>query len=252
MVKSATRTLDLLELLAARPGGLSHGDIATALDIPRSSVTALLASLIERDFVELDQATRSYHLGHAVLGLGRAYLGRLDLVGRARPLMTRLSDELGEACALTIRRGDDVIVVWKIDDPDPHRPSLSMQLGQSGPVFASASGKAMLAAEGRGAVVSYLDSVDLARRTAGATLDRESLRADLEDTLATGIGFSRGEMFAQIIAVGVAVRGPAGTPVAGLSVSFAHDRLSDAHLERIVAALKTTAAALSVRLGAAA
>lgn len=252
MVKSATRTLDLLELLAGAPGGLSHGDIAGALDIPRSSVTALLASLIERDFVEFDEARRQYHLGHAVLKLGRAYLGRLDLVGRARPLMTRLSDELGEACALTIRRADDVIVVWKIDDPDPHRPSLSMQLGQSGPVFASASGKAMLAAEGPAAVEAYLAGVDLGRRTAGATLDRESLRADLEQTLGSGIGFSRGEMFAQIIAVGVAVAGPTGAPVAGLSVSFSHDRLSDAHVARVVAALRKTAAALSVRLGAAA
>lgn len=252
MVKSATRALDVLELLAVSPAGLSHGELAARLGIPRSSVTGLLASLTERDFVEADPATRKYFLGHAVLKLGRAYLDRLDLVGRARPLMARLSDEIGEACALTIRRGSDVTVVWKVDDPNPGRPSLSLQLGQSGPIFASASGKAMLAAEGRAAVAEYLDRVELVPRTAGAILDREALRADLEETLATGVGFSRGEMFAEITAIGVAVRGEAGEPVAGLSVSLPHERLTDEHLSNIVAALGRIGSALSVRLGAAA
>ena len=252
MVKSATRTIELLELLADHPGGLAHGEIAEHLDIPRSSITGLLRSLLAHDYVEYHAGKRTYSLGHAVLRLSRSYLRQQDLVGRARPLMMQLSSRLNEACALTIRRDNNIVVIWKVDDPVIDRPSLSMQLGQSGPIYASASGKAMLAAEGRNQINRYLGEVELVPCTSGKILSVDELRADLEQTLATGIGFSRGEMLAAITAVGVAVYGADGRPVAGLSVSFPHERATDAHIQSVISELHEVSKGLSMQLGAAA
>jgi DNA-binding IclR family transcriptional regulator len=252
MVKSAARTMDILEVLADAPEGLSHAELAERLAIPRSSLTGLLETLVARDFVEWDEARRRYLTGFAVLRLGRSYLDRLDLVHCARPLIARLSEEIGEACALTVRREHAVVVIAKMDDPNRHRPSLSLQLGHSGPLYASASGKAMLAAGGRASVAGYLASLGSVPVDPRRKLDADTLRQDLEAALTTGFGWSRGEMFDDIMAVGVAIRGSGGAVVAGLSVSLPHERCTETHLGAIQTALKGCAEALSVRMGAAA
>lgn len=252
MVKSASRAIDILEALADAPKGLTHTELADQLGIPRSSLTGLLEALTERDVVEWDETTRRYLTGFAVLRLGRSYLGRLDLVQSARPLLARLSEEIGEACALTVRRGHTIVVVAKIDDPNPYRPSLSLQLGHSGPLYASASGKAMLAAEGRTAVANYLAGVDTLPLDPARKLDPKALAKDLETALDTGFGWSRGEMFDDIVAVGISIRGNTGEIVAGISVSLPHERNTPEHLAEIQTALRGCAATLSVKMGAAA
>ncbi len=252
MVKSADRAMDILDTLAEAPLGLTHAELAGRLAIPRSSLTGLLDALTARDFVEYDSRTKRYLTGFAVLRLGRSYLARLDLVQCARPLIASLSTEIEEACALTVRRDHTIVVVAKMDDPHLYRPSLSQQLGASGPLHASASGKAMLAAAGEAAVADYLARIDAVPRDPTRPLDAAALRADLRTALDTGFGWSRGEMFEGIVAVGVAIRGSTDDVVAGLSVSLPHERATPEHLERIKRALRDTADALSIRMGAAA
>jgi IclR family acetate operon transcriptional repressor len=252
MVKSAERAINILETLADVPQGLSHADLADRLAIPRSSLTGLLNVLTERNFVEWDEARRRYMAGFAVLRLGRSYLGRLDLVQCAQPLLTQLSEDIGEACALTVRRENMIVVVAKVDDPNLYRPSLSLQLGHSGPLYASATGKAMLAAEGSSAIADYIGFLDTVPADPKRKLDVTLLRTDLEIAVQTGFGWSRGEMFHDIVAVGVAVHGSTGEVVAGISVSLPHDRDMPKHLAMIQRALRDCALTVSAKMGAAA
>jgi DNA-binding IclR family transcriptional regulator len=250
MVKSASRAIDILESLAAGSQGLSHASLADRLAIPRSSLTGLLDVLVARNFVEWDPATRHYFVGFAALRLGQSYLGGLDLVQCARPLLAQLSEEIGEACALTVRRKNMILVVAKIDDPNPYRPSLSLQLGHTGPLYASASGKAMLATEGESAIAAYLTSIDTMPTDPERKLDAQALRQDLETAMDTGFGWSRGEMFENIVAVGVAIRGSSEEVIAGISVSLPQERNTPELLMKIEVALKICAQSLSVKMGA--
>ena len=50
-VKSATRTLDIIEYVVAHPRPLVAQEIATALGIPVSSLSYLLSTLVERDYL---------------------------------------------------------------------------------------------------------------------------------------------------------------------------------------------------------
>ena len=50
-VKSATRTLDIIEYVVAHPRPLVAQEIATALGIPVSSLSYLLATLVERNYL---------------------------------------------------------------------------------------------------------------------------------------------------------------------------------------------------------
>lgn len=248
-VKSADRIIQILELLASRSEGFTHVEIATCLAIPKSSLTGLLKSLTDSDLIEIDLRIGTYSLSFGVLKYARAYHEKSDLISTAKPLLNRLVVRTNEACALTLRRGADVIVVWKVDDPNAGRPSLSLQLGQTGALHASASGKAMLAFQSEKDVQQYLALLDNNHLSNRPEVNRTKLKAELQDIRTTKIGFSRGEMFADITAMGAAVRGEDGEIVAGISVSFTRDRETPQHVSDISEALIAASDELSLRLG---
>lgn len=62
-VKSARRVLELLELLASAPRGLSFSELVESLALPKSSLYALLRTLTERHWLQFDDETRRYWTG---------------------------------------------------------------------------------------------------------------------------------------------------------------------------------------------
>src|SRR5687768_9688807 len=85
-VKSAVRVLDLLELLD-RVGQLSHADIAEALEIPKSSLTQLLRTLVARGYIAFDPAAKAYRLGDAFQRFSRRANDSRDLVTFVGPVL---------------------------------------------------------------------------------------------------------------------------------------------------------------------
>ena len=74
-VKSAARTVELLELLAARgnqPARLR--ELSEALGAPRSSIYALLRTLVDRGWVRTDATGTLYSIGIQALLAGTTYL----------------------------------------------------------------------------------------------------------------------------------------------------------------------------------
>ncbi len=53
MVKSATRVIQILESVGASNNGISHADLSAALNIPKGSLSLLLADLVAHDFLSL-------------------------------------------------------------------------------------------------------------------------------------------------------------------------------------------------------
>src|SRR5215213_3505964 len=87
-VKSAARTVDLLELLAARgdrPARLQ--ELADELAVPRSSMYALLQTLITRGWVRTDITGSLYGIGIHALLAGTGYLDSDPRVRVVRPYL---------------------------------------------------------------------------------------------------------------------------------------------------------------------
>lgn len=244
-VKSATRALDLLELLAARPQAPTHGDLARDLAMPKSSLSELLATLEARGYVACDGDR--YRLGPSLLALAGTLLRRMDVARIAQPFVASLMLRTGESAAIVVRQGAEVVVVCKENCDQPILYSL--QLGQRGPVSASAGGKAMLAFAPEAEREALLAAAPLPRVTAHSITDPDALRRDLAAVAAGGIAFSREEMVAGIIAMGLPVFDAAGRACAGLSVGVPTIRFDAARAKRIEAALWETAADISAALG---
>jgi DNA-binding IclR family transcriptional regulator len=239
----------VLELLAARPEAMSHGDIARALRIPKSSLTELLATLEARRYVAREGAgtAERIRLGPAVLALAGVLLRRTDVVRLAQPAVAGLMLRTGESAALVLRQGAEVVVVCK---ENCNQPILySLQLGERGPLNASAGGKAMLAAASEAEREAYLAAGPLPQPTSRTITEPAALRREFAAIARCGIAYSREEMIEGIVAMGHAVLDAAGQPCAGLSVGVPKVRFTREKERLLARALRDAAADISGLLG---
>ena len=139
-VKSAKRVLEILQFFAASQAPASMSQIAGALGFPKSSCLALLDTLEADGYAY--QTAGGYYLTRRWLSEARAVAEHDPLVARIHPTLERLRDELGETLILAGLAGDQVIYLDVAEAGSVVR--FSAAVGQRKPVYASASGRALL------------------------------------------------------------------------------------------------------------
>ncbi len=224
-VKSADRTLDVLEELADANGHRSLGELSKSLDIPKSSLHGILRTLAQRGWVQPDESGNRFALGLRSLRVGAAYVDRDDTVSRAQPVLDWISEELGEAVHLGRLDGADVVYLAKRDSVHPLR--LYSAIGRRLPAHATALGKAMLATRVPSEVERLLPA-ELVPLTPSTITDHDALRTELDRIRSDGYAFDNEENSEGIrcfaVAISPAVPGPATDAI---SVSIPVFRLTD-------------------------
>ena len=76
--EAATRVADVLLLFTDGPDFLGVTAIARSLDLSKAVVHRILSTLLEKDYIQIEPATRRYALGPAALKLGLTYLDGID------------------------------------------------------------------------------------------------------------------------------------------------------------------------------
>jgi DNA-binding IclR family transcriptional regulator len=246
-VKSAKRTLDILVLMTGREGRLTFTEISAALDLPRSSLHGLLATLVESGWVTYQPASRTYGLGIRTLEAGNAYLRTDDLPSRARPAMERIRDALDETVQLSVLDGRFNVYVAKVDGQQTL--VLASAVGRRLPAHATGVGKVLLAGLDRATLDGLLRSVELERYTPSTVTDQAALHRRLEAIRAAGYGTDEEEYTVGVRCVAVPVRDQGGQVIAAMSVSVPVIRFDDQVSARARGLLLEAAAELSAALG---
>ena len=105
MVKSAVRVLDIFEAFEAERRALTISELVDLLQIPQSSMSTLIKSLVARGFVEYDAQTRRYRPSVRLAFLGNWVLGSTDTIARIHTLAQSLHDETGETVLIGAENG---------------------------------------------------------------------------------------------------------------------------------------------------
>jgi DNA-binding IclR family transcriptional regulator len=231
-VKSAGRTVELLEVLAARgdrPARLR--ELAEELGVPRSSMYALLQTLIDRGWVRTDATGSLYGIGIRALLTGTSYLDTDPRVRAARPHLDEASTVLGETVHLGRIDRDDVVYLATRESHEYVR-TIS-RVGRRLPAHVGALGKALLAER----PVEALPRGELERFTPNTHADGASLAADLAEVRARGYSIDREEGVTGIVGFGFTLRYEAPA-VDAISCSVPVARLTEAHEKEIVAVMR--------------
>lgn len=186
-----TRALDVLRYLSeADATTVGVTQVAAELKISKAAAHRILTTLKEGGLVEVDEESRRYRLGPGVLALASRYMGDLDVLETARPLMRSLSLETAETVTISIRTGWERVYV---DQVTPVREvKMSVQIGKPFPLHAGSSGKVTLAYMPVDDVETYLKR-GLRKVTELTVTDVAELRRQLDHIRGQGYAQSFGE-----------------------------------------------------------
>jgi IclR family transcriptional regulator, acetate operon repressor len=237
-VKSAMRTLDVIEYVVTRPDGVVAQDIAGALGIPVSSLSYLLATLVEREY--LHREGRRYSAGPGLDRLRRPDI-ELSLSDRARPLVRSLRVQLNETSTFFLRTGWEMEAA--VNETSEHTLRYSIGLGSRVPLHCVAAGKAMLAALDEATFDRYISTIELRAFTPNTITDRKLLATEIDHIRKTGVGLTRDEFTLGICGLGTAVTID-GEVVGGFGVAMPTPRFAPEVEERARALLIQAAATL--------
>lgn len=237
-VKSAVRVLDVFELLARREE-MSHADIADALEIPKSSLTQLLRTLVARGYIDFSPASKGYQLGEGFSLLARRTSDVRDLVEFVQPVLEDITRATGETSALNQLKGNVAEVVATVSSP--HRLLSNMRRGDLAPLYATSGGKSILANLPDTMRNAYLADVVFEAITPKTIRSKKELQRQIALVRKDGIAYSFEEFTPGIIGIGVPVLSATGFPLGSLNVAIPAVRYDTQARDRADAALRQAA-----------
>ncbi|WP_028924663.1 IclR family transcriptional regulator [Pseudonocardia acaciae] len=247
---SLRRALGILLHLGAdagHPRGSTLTELASVLELNKSTLLRLLAPLRDARLVEQDGETGRYRLGWRTAQLGQAYLERLDLRAVAQDVLHGLMADTGETAHLVIADLPDVVYVDKVDTPQPVR--MYSRIGVRQPAYCTAVGKAMLAHAGEDAVRSVVER-GMPPRTPNTHTTEVGLRAELTTVREHGYAVDEIENEPDIRCVGAPIFDHTGAATCAVSVSGPATRVTRERVGELGRLVLAAAADISRRLGA--
>jgi DNA-binding IclR family transcriptional regulator len=247
VVKSADRVIQILEAVASNEHGMTHGEISKTLEIPKGSLTFLLANLAEREYLSFDRMVKVYKLGPGLLVLAGRYLSNLDIVRVGRPVMRELVKEINEDIELAIAKNDEALFVYKEECSQPLK--YYIEIGDRAPLYATASGKAILAHLTEEEISRFLSLRKLVALRSNTITDENALRDELESIRSKGLAYSREEFQEGISAIAAPIFNLHGSVVGAIVVTLPSVRFNAKHMRFIEPRLLSAARMISHQFG---
>jgi len=135
--------LDILEMLADQPNGLTQGELAGRLGRSASEIFRMLASLERRGYIRRAKPDELYFLTLRLFDLAHRHPPAKRLLAAALPIMQSLAAEAEQSCHLAVPYDEQVLIVAQLDSPAPL--GLTVRLGAQFPMATTASGLVLLA-----------------------------------------------------------------------------------------------------------
>jgi DNA-binding IclR family transcriptional regulator len=204
-VNVLAKAVQVLKACQRLGGGVSLGQLAREVGIPRSTVQRIVQTLAAEGFLVSSGTARSISLGPELLAMGAA--SAMDIVERAHPLLKNLARETGETVDLSRLSRDHAVFVDQA--AGSHRLQAVSAIGNSFPLHCTANGKAMLALMDDGELQQFMLKPRQAY-TPKTITQPGALMTEIAEIRRTGLGVDNEEHTLGIAAIGMAFRAPTG------------------------------------------
>ncbi|WP_026871318.1 IclR family transcriptional regulator [Inquilinus limosus] len=235
--------LDLLEALAAEPGGITQKRLAERVGRSVGEIFRMLGVLERRGYVVRDPKTGEYRLTLRLFQLGTQHPPTRRLQQAALPIMERLAASVGLACHLSMASGEHFLIVAQAE---PDRPmGWTVKLGAVFPLSMHLVSARILTAfqrePRRGEMVRIMAQRDV--------LPVDDVLARLEGIAAAGFDMAPSETAPGLTDISAPVLDPSGLAVAALTLPFLPQRGDPTSPEEALAALRDAAARITEQIG---
>jgi IclR family acetate operon transcriptional repressor len=211
-IQVIARAAAILRALAGQSDGLSLGQIARRVELPRSTVQRIVGALAAEQLVSVGRTGEGVRLGPTLALLAAA--AQTDLLSVAQPHLEALTRRVHETVNLSILQGHQAVCVAR--SQSDRELSVRSSVGDAFPMYCTAHGKALLA-EMPDEDVTRLIGPRFKPLTAKTVRSLPELLAQLREVRERGIARTAEEHAEGICAIAVTLRFAAG-PRYALSV----------------------------------
>jgi IclR family transcriptional regulator, pca regulon regulatory protein len=213
-VQSLERGLDVIRAFGFHRKTLTITDVAQATGLTRATARRFLLTLVRMGYVRNDG--RDYSLRPRVLELGYAYLSGFTLPEAAEPFMNDLVLKVQESTSIAVRDGSEIVYVAHAA---PRRVmTINVPVGGRDPLYCTALGRVLLAAQSDEEIDSYLATVEFRAYTKATVTDPGQLRQALAQVRQDGYSLIEDELEDGLVALAVPLTDAAGSVIAAMNV----------------------------------
>lgn len=199
-IQVIARAAAILRALKDERGGLSLGQIASRVGLPRSTVQRITGALVAERFIIQDGSGGGLRLGPELGAFAEA--ANFNVVERCRPILAEISQATGETTDLAVLRSTAMVFLDQV--PGLHRLRTVSSVGEVFPLTTTANGLACLA------LMPEEQARQLIDREVSSQAKTQALLTRLATIAESGLAYDNDEHTPGISAIGFAFRNLSG------------------------------------------
>lgn len=177
-VKSAERVLEIFNILADNPRGMTCKEISGKLGYASSSTFELLKTLLENGYLSINE-NKKYSLGTMLIRLGNVVNDNLDLKKIIKPHLLELMDIILETIFLGMISKKEIIYIDKVQSSQT--VATNANIGSLKPLYCTGLGKVILAHMDKEKVDEILDDMEFVKYTNNTITNKNEFKKKLKE-----------------------------------------------------------------------
>lgn len=239
--------MELIELIAQHPEGLSIQEIVNLLGHSKTSVYRIIWSLEEMGYLHKNQLKGTFSLTRKMFKIGLSTIGTTTIFEHSYEPMRRLRDKLRETVVLGTLMGTKIVILEQVIGS--HHFSFILKPGMGVCLHASAPGKAFLANIEDWERDEIISKIELTKFTDKTITNSSDFLLELEKVKRCGYGVDRGEELSGVRCIGAPIFNLAGKIAASIWISGPAERLLDESIDEIGKEVVACANEISEKIG---
>lgn len=222
----------VLDFISENSGTATAASILRAMDIPKTTLYRLLASMTENDLLTFLPETGSYCIGPKFTA---TYISMDERNGKLReiaaPHLQFLADQVQETVKLSVLSNLQSYTISSVEGNRPIR--ISIDTGAVFPLHAGAAGKVLLCSLSEHMLRRYYELYGV-RYTDTTIMTVPDMLLELEKIRTQGYATDRGEYMSEIQAVAAPITAPGRQTIAAVSIAYPTSTHTAAEEQRFI------------------
>ncbi len=246
LVPAIVKTHAILNYMITYDTPVTLSEVSNELNLPKTTVFRLLASLSGLGYLEYSPGSGRYSLGPFLITLGYHAKKRIDVKQTAHQYMKELAESTRETVKLSIYRNNIIFVIDTIESPRDMR--ITVEAGTMFPPHIGAAGKLLLSHQDVAVITSYLSS-PLKKLTEHSITDPILLGKMLDAIRDGEPALDNEEESPGIRAAASPIRDESGRVIAAVSIPFISSMYSEKEIDLLIAKLMQCTDSISQIIG---
>jgi IclR family KDG regulon transcriptional repressor len=247
--KSLQKAMNILFHMGQNGPEMRIAEIASSLQMNKTTVYRLLGALEKLDLVQRDPENERYRLGLKLYELGTKAIRARTLQSEARRYLKEMARVTNEAVSLAVPGAGGIVCVERFDSP---RTMITVRtpVGALFPAHCSAAGKAVLAYLSEHDVDAIVSRRGLTRYTVNTHTQMDELKSDLRRIRQRGYALDEQELERGLNGIAAPVFLQDARVVGAVGIAGPTQRFQGKDLAEKVELVKSAARKIAANLGA--